>query len=354
MLLTTLISFLLTCTTISALPTSHHNPHPTIPYLPSHLIALEEHTASPPLEAELLNSSIATSTPQVIPLLLDRPSVRLAAMNAAHISLTVLSQSSGTGVNNASACRAANMALSALVANNTKRYACFAVLPMSNPTAAATELRFAIRELKMRGAMIWNHLPNGTYFDSEAYTPFWAAAQELAAPIYIHPVAPSPDIAKVLFAGNYAASTAGKLGTNSWGWHVDVGNHVLRLYAAGVFKRFPNLKIIIGHNGEGLAQFIDRVDSTALGSEKAGATFDSVWRTNVWVTTSAFFTVRQFQMLRQVMPLERIMFSVDYPFSTFLQGWEFVRELAEQRVLSEREMDGFAFGNAVRLLGLEL
>jgi predicted TIM-barrel fold metal-dependent hydrolase len=338
-----------------ALPTSSHDGKPKGSYLPPYLIALEEHTVSPSLEAELLNSSIAVSTPKAIPLLQDRPPVRLAAMDAAHISLTVLSQSSGTGVNNASACHAANIAMASLVAAKPDRYAGFAVLPMGNPIAAAAELRFATQELKLAGALIWNHLPNGTYYDGEAYAPFWSATEELGTPIYIHPVAASADVAKTLFSGNYAASTAGKLGTNSFGWHVDVGNHVLRLYAAGAFKRWPKLKIVIGHNGEGLAMFIDRVDNTGLGAEKsADHTFDSVWRTNIWTTTSAFFTVRQFQMLRQVMPLERIMFSVDYPFSTFAQGWEFVKDLAEQRVLGDKEMDDFAYGNAARLLGLKM
>jgi predicted TIM-barrel fold metal-dependent hydrolase len=276
-------------------------------------------------------------------------------MNASHISLTVLAQQSGTGFTNASACRLANIAMASLVASNPSRYAGFAVLPMANPAAAIAELRFATQNLSLVGSMIWNHLPNGTYYDGAAYVGFWAEVEALGKPVYLHPVAPSADISRTLFAGNYASSTAGKLGTNSWGWHVDVGTHILRLYAAGTFTRFPKLKLIIGHNGEGLAQFIDRVDSTGLGAEKsANQTFDSVWRTNIWATTSAFFTVRQFEMLRQVMPLERIMFSVDYPFSTFAQGWGFVRELAEKKVLTDREMNGFAFGNARGLLGLRV
>lgn len=333
--------------------TSLTSAHPTKPpcYLPPHLIALEEHWVSPSLEPELLNSSIAISNPSAIPLLQDRPPVRTAAMDAAHISLTVLSQSSGTGAMNATACHLANIAMASLVAANPTRYAGFAVLPMANPVAAAAELQFAIQTLGLRGAMIWNHLANGTYYDGSAYRTFWAVAETLGAPIYIHPVSPTADVSKALFAGNYPASVAGKLGTNAWGWHVDVGTHILRLYASGLFVQYPKLKIIIGHSGEGLAIFIDRVDQQTL---LPGQTFDSVWRSNIWVTTSAFFTVRQFQMLRQVMPLERIMFSVDWPFSTFAQGWAFVQELAEARVLTEREMDGFAFGNAAGLLGLKV
>ena len=33
----------------------------------------------------------------------------------------------------------------------------------------------------------------------------------------------------------------------SWGWQVETGTHLLRLISGGVFDRFPNLKIIVGH-----------------------------------------------------------------------------------------------------------
>jgi hypothetical protein len=57
-------------------------------------------------------------------------------------------------------------------------------------------------------------------------------------------------------------------------------------------SRFPGLKIIIVHIDEGLAQFIDRVDSTDLGAKKAGEKLEGVWRTNMRTTTSASFSVR--------------------------------------------------------------
>ena len=174
-------------------------------------------------------------------------------------------------------------------------------------------------------------------------------SQELDVPLYLHPAAPTADIASKLFAGNYPAAVAGRLGTNSWGWHVDVGTHVLRLYSAGLFDRFPKLKMIIGHNGEGLPMFIDRIDSTGLRND---TTFGRVWSTNIWSTTSAFFTVRQFDQLRQVSPVERIMYSVDYPFSTNTDGWAFVEKLAQEQVLTDAEMDMFAWKNAETLLKL--
>ena len=43
-----------------------------------------------------------------------------------------------------------------------------------------------------------------------------------------------------------------------WGWHIETAVHVIRLILGGVFDRFPNLQIVIGHLGEGLAAMFPR------------------------------------------------------------------------------------------------
>jgi len=62
--------------------------------------------------------------------------------------------------------------------------------------------------------------------------------------------------------------------------------------------------------------------------------------------------MRQFQQLRQVSPVERLMCSVDYPCSSNTDGWAFVKKLAQAQVLSDAEMDMFAWRNAGKLLRL--
>jgi predicted TIM-barrel fold metal-dependent hydrolase len=220
---------------------------------------------------------------------------------------------------------------------------------MALPEDAAAELERSVTKLGFKGALVWNHLKDGVYYDAVRFDPVFAMAERLDVPIYLHPAAPSVDIASKLYAGNYPTALAGRLGTNSWGWHVDVGTHVLRLYGAGLFDRYPKLKLIIGHNGENLPMFIDRIDSTGLRND---TTFNQVWNTNIWITTSAFFAVRQFQQLRQVSPIDRIMYSVDYPFSSLTDGWRFVEQLAENHILTDAEMDMFAYENAEKLLKL--
>lgn len=319
-------------------------------YLPKRLIALEEHAVSPSLEAEVVASGIANrSAPGTLEKLKDVGAGRIAAMDAGMLSLMVLSQQSASGLDNVQGCREANDAIAAAVAKNPKRFAGFANIPMALPEDAAVELQRSVTQLGFKGAMIWNHLSDGTYYDSSRFDPVFAMAEKLDVPIYLHPAAPTAEMTAMLYAGNYPTARAGLLGNKSWGWHVDVGTHILRLYAAGLFDRFPKLKLIIGHNGEDLPMFIDRIDSTGLRND---TTFDRVWNTNIWTTTSAFFAMRQFQQLRQVTPIERIMYSVDYPFSSMSDGWKFVEQLAESRVLTNHEMDMFAHKNAENLLKL--
>jgi predicted TIM-barrel fold metal-dependent hydrolase len=94
--------------------------------------------------------------------------------------------------------------------------------------------------------------------------------------------------------------------------------------------------------------YLDRIDSRL----REDASFNQVWEKNIWSTTSGPHTVRHFQQLRQVSPVERIMYSVDYPFIATTTGWAFVEKLAQSGVLSDAEMDAFAYKNAERLLKL--
>ncbi|RMZ70301.1 Amidohydrolase 2 [Pyrenophora seminiperda CCB06] len=336
---------------VNGIPTPPSAPFPSkSSYLPKRLLALEEHCVSPSLEAEVVASGVVQrSSPGILDKLKDVGAGRIAAMDAGHLTMQVLSQQSSSGLEDPEGCRAANDAVRSTVNGNPNRFAGFAVLPMSLPEEAAAELNRSVTILGLKGAMIWNHLSDGTYYDALRFDPVFAMAEELDVPLYLHPAAPTTDISSKLFAGNYPAAAVGRLGTNSWGWHVDVGTHILRLYSAGLFDRFPKLKLIIGHNGEGLPMFIDRVDSTGLRND---TTFNRVWSTNIWSTTSAFFTVRQFEQLRQVNPIEKIMYSIDYPFSTNTDGWSFVEKLAQAQVLSKEEMDMFAYKNAEDLLKL--
>jgi predicted TIM-barrel fold metal-dependent hydrolase len=186
---TTLLAFALG---VSATPTPPSPPRSC--YLPKRLIALEEHVVSPSLEAEVIASGVVQrSAPGILEKLKDVGTGRVAAMDAGKLSLQVLAQQSASGLEDAEGCRKANDAVRAAIAANPKRFAGFAVIPMASPDEAAAELQRTVTQLGFKGAMIWNHLKDGTYYDAARFDPVFAMAQKLGVPIYLHPAAPTAD-----------------------------------------------------------------------------------------------------------------------------------------------------------------
>jgi len=115
---------------------------------------------------------------------------------------------------------------------------------MKYPTAAALELRRCIQELGFKGALIDNNT-EGRFYDDSLYWEVFQAAEELDVPIYLHPTY-NDQVKPLLCDGNNPDAVAQTLATHAWGWHSETALHILRLFAAGLFDRFPRLKMIIG------------------------------------------------------------------------------------------------------------
>ncbi|KAK4609171.1 Decarboxylase orsB, partial [Fulvia fulva] len=103
------------------------------------------------------------------------------------------------------------------IAANPFRFSGFAALPMAFPKEAAVEPERAVKDLGLVGAMIDNHLMDGTYYDNETFWPVFETAERLDVPIYLHPSPPSPAALQQQFAGNYPTSIVGRLGASAWG-----------------------------------------------------------------------------------------------------------------------------------------
>lgn len=136
-----------------------------------------------------------------------------------------------------------------------------------------------------------------------------------------------------------------------------VGIHILRLFNAGFFDRFPSIKLILGHMGEMLPFQLDRVidqaDTTA-GWPQRQRDLRTVWKTNIWITTSGMFSTTPFASLIRQMPVDRILYSVDWPYSNNTQGVAFLRELASSGLVTKEQFEGIAYKNALSLLSVRL
>jgi predicted TIM-barrel fold metal-dependent hydrolase len=117
---------------------------------------------------------------------------------------------------------------------------------MDEPREAARELRRTCsghNGMTFVGALVDSHTESGLYYDGPEFDILWAEAVKLDVPIYIHPTWPSEQLYTAYKSPYLPERTNLSILALGFGWHSDVAVHILRLYAAGVFDRFPDLKI---------------------------------------------------------------------------------------------------------------
>jgi predicted TIM-barrel fold metal-dependent hydrolase len=318
-------------------------------------ITLEEHFATPEFlkaTAQLQSAARIDFVKAVESKLLDLGQGRIADMDAAGIDMQVLSLTWAgldrlDGATATGLAHDANDRLAAAVREHPKRFAGFAALALQEPEKAAAELKRCVEQLGFKGALV-HGTTRGMFLDDPQFTPLFETAQALDVPIYLHPAPPPKPVQEAYFGG-----LPGQLGfflaTAAWGWHAEAGMHSLRLIVSGLFDRFPKLKMIIGHMGEDLPFSIARAEAVLSGvtkhlQQRVGEYFHQ----HFYITTSGYFTVPPFQCTMEVAGADRILFSVDYPYSPNTAGRNFLNALP----ISPEDLGKISGGNAERLLKL--
>lgn len=227
------------------------------------------------------------------------------------------------------------------------RLAALTTVAPQAPEAAAKEVERGMIRLGMKGVLINSHTGD-EYLDQPKFWPILEAAEALDAPIYIHPREPASGMREIM-AGPVVGGPA-------WAYGVEVGTHVLKLIGAGVFDRFPRLRIVIGHMGEALPFWLPRIDNRYLamrGSMFGGARpmqrlpSDYI-RENIWITTSGMNYWPQLKMTLDVLGADRVLYATDYPFETQAEAVGF----AEAMPLTAAGKKALFEDNAVRVFGL--
>lgn len=79
-----------------------------------------------------------------------------------------------------------------------------------------------------------------------------------------------------------------------------------------------------------------------------------MWDENLWITTSGMFSLAPMACLLRSTSAERILYSVDYPFSDNEAGMKFMEELERSGMVSEDGFEMIAYKNAEKLLKIKL
>jgi gamma-resorcylate decarboxylase len=321
-------------------------------------IALEEHFAIEPTlgDSQLFGSHVWK---ELSHRLLDVQDTRLREMDKHGIEMMILSlnapaiQAIHDTKRAIEIARQANDALADEVRKRPRRFAAFAALPMQDPEAASSELNRCVKELGMVGAMVNGFSQVGTpdnvtYYDLPQYREFWRKVEALDVPFYLHPRNPLQSWSKFYDGHSWL------LGPN-WAFAAETAVHALRLIGSGVFDECPKLKLVLGHIGEGIPVYLWRIDNRN-GWMKARHKYPAkhgvahYFRKHFHLTTSGNFDTPALVNAITVMGVDRVMFSVDWPFEGVDEGsqWFDMAEISEaDRVKIGRE-------NAVRLFKLPL
>ncbi|KZD03544.1 MULTISPECIES: amidohydrolase family protein [Thalassospira] len=235
------------------------------------------------------------------------------------------------------------------------RFRAYATLPLQDPAASADELERAVSRDGFVGAMT-NGFIGKKFLDHPDFEPLLARAEALGVPIYLHPGFPPKEVFDIYYRiarpGYNDAYQDYILSGSGYGWHQEVLTQCLRLIMTGTFDRFPKLQMIIGHMGEGLPFYYERIVGD-LGDVTEGSLnrpIGQYFNDNFWYTTSAFFQDELLHLLLKYISVDRVMFGTDYPFADMKQGTDWFRAVDLPREAKEK----IAFRNAEKLFRIKV
>ncbi|HWA99931.1 MAG TPA: amidohydrolase family protein [Pirellulales bacterium] len=188
---------------------------------------------------------------KVPPLYLD-VDAKLATMDAAGIGMTALSINDPGpewfGDDAPAVARIANDFVAGVVSRHPTRFFGLCVLPLLDMSAALVELDRAVKQLKMRGILLYTNLA-GRFPDEPEFRPLFARAVELDVPVLLHPAKPmTTEVVK----GYEMTSTLGNMFDNTIA--------LTRLIMSGLLDEFPRLKLVCPHLGGTLPYIVGRMD----------------------------------------------------------------------------------------------
>ena len=314
-------------------------------------IILEEHFSTPEV-GQYATKVLSTIDPEFVayvkPRLADIGAMRIEDMDKNGIDISVVSVTT-PGVqmepdtNKAvKSAQQLNDLLATQVQMHPTRFAGFGTLALQDPESAADELERCVKQLGFKGALLNGH-SNGEYLDTPKFFPMWERAEALQVPIYLHP-ADSP-----VQASNERDYP--EMAGPGWAWTPETAGHVLRLIYGGVFDRFPETTVILGHMGEALPYLLWRLDSRykmmqhRYDIKKMPSEYI---KQNVMVTTAGSFSDAPLVCAIMALGADRVMFSVDYPYEYTHEAVEFI----DKAPISDADRENICHGNAERLLGL--
>ncbi len=236
--------------------------------------------------------------------------------------------------------RLVNDAFARIVADRAPRFRALATLPLNDPHASVAELRRAVEELRLPGAMLFSNV-NGVALSDERFWPLYEAADGLGAVLHIHPTSP---------VGVEAM-------TDYWlmplvGFPFDTTLAASKLVFSGVAERFPRIRWILSHLGGAIPYLAERLDRgyRAFRECRAQISRPPSEYLKTWYYDTVNFDARVLSLAIEFAGANHVVAGSDYPH--LIGSIKGMRESIGSLELSEADERAILWANARELYGL--
>lgn len=274
------------------------------------------------------------------PALGDLADERIQEMDKAGIDVQIISCVGGIELLPASigteVARQTNDELYHAIQRYPERFRGYAALAPQDVDAAVQELERCVKDLRFVG---WNAFSNfgADALDDPRYFPLLEKAAELGVFIYLHPTMPAID--RLHGYGR-------QLVASGLGFGIDVMITLTRMILGGVFDRLPNLKIVLGHLGEGFPFVMDRMRARGPKQSRLPAVNElpakDYFGKNIWVSTSGNYSAAAFKCALEVLGSDHILLGSDFPMEPLANAVEFLDGMS----LTRKEREAISWGNS--------
>lgn len=224
-----------------------------------------------------------------------------------------------------------------------ERFAALCSVALQHPELAAEQLERAVTRYGLRGASVGGSVL-GEPLSSTRFDPFWAKAEELGVPVFMHPTSAAFLMQDGAFDGS------GDLG-NIVGNPLETTLFLSRLIFDGTLDRFPKLTIVAPHAGGYLPSYLGRTDVAC--DVRPGANCQNQRRPAEYlkdqiVIDSMIFSEEGLRHLIAEVGASQVVYGSDMPFN-----WpDTIGLIADAEFLNAADKRAILGGNLERLLDL--
>ena len=313
-----------------------------------HFLTAEVRDAWHAIGLEAMDPSVGYHAGAIERRLVDLAQDRLDLMDETGLDIQVLSLTTPAlhdlGSESLEMARRTNDAVAAAIARHPDRFQALATLPVGMPEDAAIEFERCVKTLGFKGTILCGRVGKNN-LDNVALAPIFQCAEALGVPILLHPRTPDMAVRNAYYSG-FNPMIDAAFATAGLGWHYDAGIQFIRLILSGIFDRLQGLQIILGHWGELVLFYAERLAVMDRVSELAHPV-GYYLRNNLYVTASGMFLPHYLDRAASVVGTDRLLFSTDFPYQ-YRHGRD-ARGFLETCGLDASATAAFAHGNWSRL-----